>query len=300
MNMDIVKLKAFMCVVKNQSFTKAAAELYISQPALSKKIADFEKELGVPLLVRDNRMMELTPAGKLLYAEAPTFLKIGEGIETKIHELGRRPGSQLTIGCTGIEYGRIRHAIDSFRKLHPDVSVILHRFTAPEIREQLLNNLIDVGFQTHFEVEKEADVNSVPFCRDELAVVMSKSHPLANEEEVSMDQFKDEVYFGIQPQEDHMPFSHMINKLCEAGYQPREIRVARSVDDLLLSVSCGLGIAHLFMQTEEVNSGLVHYAKSKDPNMEIEIDLVWNRKNQNPATEWFTELIRRQNANTPV
>lgn len=298
--MDIVKLKAFMCVVKNQSFTRAAAELYISQPALSKKIADFEKELGVPLLVRDNRMMELTPAGKLLYAEAPTFLKIGDGIESKIRELGRRPGSQLTVGCTGIEYGRIRQAIDCFRENHPDVSIILHRFTAPEIKDRILNNMIDIGFQTHFEVEKEPDVNSLPFCRDELAVVMSKNHPLAIEEEVSMDQFKDEVYFGIQPHEDHMPFSHMINKLCETGYQPREIRVAKTLEELLLSVSCGLGIAHLFMQTKDVNSGLVHYAKSKDPNMEIEIDMVWNRKNQNPATGWFVDLIRKQNSENPI
>ena len=192
--MDIVKLKAFMCVVKNQSFTRAAAELYISQPALSKKIADFEKELGVPLLVRDNRMMELTPAGKLLYAEAPTFLKIGDGIESKIRELGRRPGSQLTVGCTGIEYGRIRQAIDCFRENHPDVSIILHRCTAPEIKDRILNNMIDIGFQTHFEVEKEPDVNSLPFCRDELAVVMSKNHPLAIEEEVSMDPKYKNIY----------------------------------------------------------------------------------------------------------
>lgn len=298
--MDIAKLKAFMCVVENQSFTKAAAELYISQPALSKKISDFEKELGVSLLVRDNRTMELTPAGKLLYSEAPTFLKIGDSIESKIREMGRRPGSQLTIGCTGIEYGRIRQAIEGFRARYPDVSIIMHRYTAPELKLHILNNMVDIAFQTHFEVAQEPEVSAIPFCRDELAIVMSKTHPLANEEEVSMDQFKDEVYFGIQPQEDHMPFSHMINKLCDAGYKPREIRVAKTIEELLLCVSCGLGIAHLFMQTKEANSGVVHYVKSKSPNMEIEIDAVWNNNNKNPATAWFAEFIRQQNLESPV
>ena len=298
--MDISKLKAFMCVVKWQSFTRAAAELYISQPALSKKISDFEKEIGTPLLVRDNRIMELTPAGMLLYTEAPAFLKIGDDLEAKVRELGRRPGSQLTIGCSGIEYGRLHQAIDGFRAAYPEVSVAMHRYSAAEIKRALLTNMVDIAFQTHFEVEHEPEIDFVPFCRDELAVVMSKTHPLADADEVSMDQLRDEVYFGIQPQQDHMPFTRMINKLCEGGYEPREIRVASSLEDLLLSVSCGLGIAHLFMQTKEVNSGLVHYAKSKDPNMELQIDVVWNRNNQNPAAEWFADFVRKQNERIPI
>lgn len=293
--MDISKLKAFICVVKWQSFTRAAAELYISQPALSKKISDFEKEIGTPLLVRDNRTMELTPAGKLLYAEAPSFLKIGDDLEAKVRNAGLRPGSQLTLGCSGIEYGYLHEIVEGFCKAYPDVSIVMHRFSAAEIKQMLLTNMVDIAFQTHFEVEEEPEVDYVPFCSDELAVVMSKNHPLAKEEEVSMEQFKDEVYFGIQPQQDHMPFSRMINRLCEQGYEPRELRVASSVDDLLLSVSCGLGIAHLFARTKDVNGGLVHYAKCKDPNMELQVDAVWNRSNQNPATHWFADFVRQYN-----
>lgn len=293
--MDISKLKAFMCVAKWQSFTKAAAELYISQPALSKKISDFEKELGSTLLIRDNRMVELTDAGKLLYNEAPAFLTIADNLERKVRELSLRPGSRLSIGCTGIETGRIARAIDRFRAAYPDVSIIMHRYTVPELKRMLLTNMVDIVFQTHFEVEHEPEVHSIPFCRDELAVVMSKSHPLAHLDEVRMDQLQNEVYFGIQPQQDHMPFSYMINQLCEGGYEPKEIQVASSLEDLLLSVSCGLGIAHLFMQTKVANSGMVHYARCREPNMELQIDLVWNRNNNNPATRWFRELVQKEN-----
>lgn len=293
--LDVNKLKAFMCVVRWQSFTKASAELFISQPALSKKISDFEKELGTALLIRDNRIMELTPAGKLLYTEAPAFLKIGDDLESKVRELGLRPGSQLSIGCSGIEYGRIRQVLEGFRAQHPDVSINLHRYTAAEIKRLTLTNMIDIAFQTHFEVEKEPEVAYIPFCRDELAIIMSKSHPLAHEKEVGMEQFQDETYIGIQPQQDHMPFTRMINSLCQNGYRPKEIRVAESVDELLLAVSCGLGIAHLFMQTKEANCGLVQYVPAKEPKIELQIDLVWNRNNQNPATGWFAEYVRREN-----
>ena len=293
--MDLNKLKAFMCVAKWQSFTRASAELFISQPALSKKVSDFEKELGITLLVRNNRVVELTPAGKYLYSEAPAFLKIGDDLEARVRELGRRPGSQLSIACTGIEYGRLHRIMTAFCALHPDISVAMHRHSAAENRRLLLTNMVDIAFQTHFEVETEPEVDFVPFCRDELAVVMSKEHPLAGEAEVSMEQLKDEVYIGIQPEKDHVPFTRMINKLCENGYEPKEIRIVSSIDELLLCVSCGLGVAHLFMQTREANSGLVQYVRAREPRMSLQIDMVWNRNNQNPATRWLADYVSGHN-----
>lgn len=293
--MDINKLKAFVSVVKFKSFTRAADALYISQPALSKKISDFEKEIGTALLVRDNRSMKLTPAGELLYAEASSFLKLGDDLEAKVRAKGLNPGSQLTIGCSGIEYGRLHQVVDIFRSSHPEVSIIMRRLSAAEIKKQLLSNMLDIVFQTHFEVEEEPEVDYVPFCEDELALIMSKRHPLAGERTVTMEQLRDEVYFGIQPEQDHIPFSHMITRLCELGFEPREIRVASSVEDLLLSVSCGLGIAHLFARTEETNGGLVHYARCADAQAILRIDAVWKRTNTNPAITWFTDIIHRQN-----
>jgi len=300
MQVDVGKLKAFMCVVKHRSFTKAAAELYISQPALSKKISDFEKEVGAQLLIRDNRTMELTPAGKLLYSEAPALLKICDGLEKKVRNMGQSPGSQMSIACSGIEYGRIRQVVEGFRAKYPDISIVMHRYTAAEIRHSILTNSVDVAFQTSFEVEDEPEVFHIPFIRDELAIIMSKNHPLAHLEEVSMDQLRDEVYYGIQPQQDHMPFTRMISDLCAAGYQPKEIRVAASLEELLLTVSCGLGIAHLLRQTETFHDSMVHYARAVDPTIEIEIDLVWNRNNTNPAVERFVDYVRYENELNPI
>lgn len=294
--MDINKLKAFMCVVKWQSFTKASNELFISQPALSKKISDFEKDLGVSLLVRDNRGMELTPAGRLLYEEAPSFLKVGDDLEFKVQELGRRPGSRVSIGCSGIEYGRIQHVVNGFRTRYPDISVAMHRYPmAAEIKQKLMANLVDVSFQIHFETVKESDLDYVPFARDELAIIMSKEHPLAGEPAVSMSQLRDETYIAIQPRQDYVPFSHIINQLCEHGYEPRELMVADSPASLLLQVSCGLGIAHMFMQTKEANGGIVRYVPCKDPAMELQVDMVWNRANQNPAVALLTDYVRELN-----
>lgn len=295
--MDIGKLKAFICVVKWESFTKAASELFISQPALSKKISDFEKEVGVPLLVRNNRGMELTPAGKLLYEGAPALIKAGDDLERKVQEVGRRPGSRLSIGCSGIEYGRIRHVVNGFRARHPDIFISMKRFPmAADIRQTVGAGMVDLSFLLHFEVQGMPELDFLPFCTDELAVIMSKEHPLAGESSVSMEQLKDEAYIAIQPRQGHLPFAHIINQLCERGYQPRELIVADSPDTLLLQVSCGVGIAHMFMQTKTANGGMVQYVPSKDPAMRLQVDMVWSRAIQNPAAALFTDYVRELNA----
>lgn len=294
--MDLQKLSAFVCVAKWKSFTKASAELFISQPALSKKISDFEKELGAPLFIRDNRMVELTEAGRLLYGEAPVLLRYGDELERKIRAMGEDPDMKLSIGCTGIEYGRITDTLYAFQEKYPEITLSLHRFTAAEIRTQILGNMLDIGFQTRFEREQEQEtVDGIPFDRDELAVVISKHHPLANEKEVNMSQLKGERYIGIQPTADHLPFVHMIDMLAEQGYEPEEVLMAPTVDEMVLAVSCGIAIGHLFFHTEKVHGNLISYIKPKDCRMDLEVDMVWNRSKKNKASKLLIDFVKEEN-----
>lgn len=77
------QLDYFVKVVENNSFTKAAAQAYISQSAISQQIQALEKDLGVDLMVRQHRSFALTPAGEYLYRHAPPALSPGQGIKGK-------------------------------------------------------------------------------------------------------------------------------------------------------------------------------------------------------------------------
>ncbi len=293
--MDIQKLRAFMCVAKYQSFTKAAVELFISQPALSKKISDFEKELGTTLFIRDNRAVELTAAGKLLYNEAPVLLKYGDDLENKVRMLGVNPDTKLSIGYTGIEYGRLINMLYRFREQHPEISLSMHRYTAAEIRKYIVGDMIDIAFQTKFEVDLESNINSIPFDVDDLAVVVSKFHPLANEKEITMRQLNGENYIGIQPTTDHIPFVRMIDMIAEKGFEPKSIMIAKNVGEMILNVASGVAVGHLFGQTQNVYGGLVNYIKTSDYQIKLEIDMVWNNANKNKARKKFVDFVREEN-----
>lgn len=294
--MDIQKLRAFMCVAKYQSFTKAAVELFISQPALSKKISDFEKELGTTLFIRDNRAVELTAAGKLLYNEAPVLLKYGDDLENKVRMLGVNPDTKLSIGCTGIEYGRLINLLYRFREQHPEISLSMHRYTAAEIRKYIVGDMIDIAFQTKFEVDLESNIDSIPFDVDDLAVVVSKFHPLANEKEITMNQLNGENYIGIQPTTDHIPFVRIIDMIAEKGFEPKSIMIAKNVGEMILNVASGVAVGHLFGQTQNVYGGLVNYIKTSDYQIKLEINMVWNSANKNKARKKFVDFVREENS----
>lgn len=293
--MDLQKLKAFVCVAKHRSFTKASVELFISQPALSKKISDFEKELGTALFIRDNRVVELTEAGKVLYGEAPVLLKYGDDLESKVKSLGENPDKKLCIGCTGIEYGRLSETMTAFHKKYPDIQLTINKYNAAEIRNMILTNMLDVAFQTRFEIENEPEIDSISFQKDNLSLVVSKNHKLAGYDEATISDLRGERYIGIQPTSDHVPFARMINMLIENGYKPEGIIVAPNVDSLILSVSCGLAVGHLFSKTEKVYGGLLKYIKTKDYNIDLEIDMVWNKNNHNKAKQLLVNFVKEEN-----
>lgn len=293
--MDLQKLEAFVCVAKYKNFTKAAAELFITQPALSKKISDFEKEIGTTLLHRDNRMVELTAAGRLLYNEAHTLLKFSDDIESRVRAIGTDDDAKLTIGCTGIEYARLIDVVCEFRKIHPEIQISLHKHTAAEVKRLILSNMVDVGFQTRFEAESEENVDFIPFDQDKLYVVVGKNHDLANEKQISSKQLQEESYIAIQPTADHLPYARMINRLIEAGYTPKTILISTSVEEMVMEVSCNLAVGHLFGHTQRVYGNIMSYIEPSDFNMGLEVDIVWNISNQNPARQTLVDFVAEKN-----
>lgn len=296
MIMDIQKLNAFLCVAKHQNFTKASEELFISQPALSKKISDFEKELGVKLLERNNRLVTLTPAGKTLFYEAPTILDALDGLTKKVQQIGSHPEKHLHIACSGVEYARFDQILQDFRAEYPDIKLTLGWHNAPVIRQMLFSNLIDLTFQLHMEVEQEPAMDFIPFYRDELAFIVSPSHPFADYPFLTLKDMQDETYIGIKGTDIHLPYNETLSFLTENNFHPKGgFLIADSVETLVLQVGAGIGISHLMAQTKRRFGNLVKYIPMKGATRTLQTDLVWNKSNTNPAIKIFVDFVKQKN-----
>lgn len=183
------RLTVFYTVAKRLSFTKAAAELFVTQPAITKHIQELESQLGMALFDRRGNQISLTTAGNVLLRHAETIMGVYRQIEFDLNALKGQPGGRLRLGASStIAQYVIPAVLARFQEHSPDVSLSLLSGNTDQIEQALLNNDIDLGLvegRTH-----HSDIRYTPFVKDELVLVCRADHPLAGRDEITLDELK--------------------------------------------------------------------------------------------------------------
>lgn len=145
--MELRHLRYFVAVAREQSFTRAAKKLHIAQPPLSRQIQQFEEELGVELINRNNRAAYLTDAGRLLFEQAIQVLDRVEEMRAMMRRLQQAERGRFGIGFVGSTlYGKLPEVIRRYRAARPGVELALVELTSLEQTVALKEGRIDLGF----------------------------------------------------------------------------------------------------------------------------------------------------------
>jgi DNA-binding transcriptional LysR family regulator len=168
-NMDF-RLKVFGCVAQYCNFTKAAKELNISQPAVSKHIHELEENYNIKLFEREGNRIVLTQAGKILQQYSAEILTKYENLSFIMHHLGHTERGSIRIGAsTSIAQYILPQLLADFNILHPEISFSLISANSDKIEEMALSKRIDIGM-----VEGCSSGNNfryIPFMKDEIVAV---------------------------------------------------------------------------------------------------------------------------------
>ncbi len=182
--------KVFICVAENLSFSKAAKELFISQPAITKHIKELENKLNINLFERKGNKIFLTKAGKLTFS---CLKKIELQYRDMEYEIGRLNDSflgQLKIGASStISQYLVPKVMASFHKLYPKIELFLYNGNSFDMEQLLLKNKIDVAL-----VENDSshnDLKYTDFLDDELIVVTGTNSVYAKKKSISINDFKE-------------------------------------------------------------------------------------------------------------
>ncbi len=183
--MENFRLKVFRTVAKNLSFTKAANELFISQPAITKHIQAIENEYGLRLFNRKGSRIYLTSAGKVLYDYSNKLLNLQKELENELNAFKEKQTGTLRIGAsTTIAQYVIPPVLSKFHKKFPNFQLILHSGNSNQIADMLLNGDIDFGI-----VEgkvKNRDIKYFKFINDELVAVTNSKNKILSKKELSL------------------------------------------------------------------------------------------------------------------
>lgn len=273
--MDLFQLETFLAVAEERSFSRAAARLHRTQPAVSQAIAKLEAELGEVLLERASRDGALTDAGEVLREYAVKLLNLrGEaaGALTELRQLHR---GRLNLAANEYTCLYLLPLLDEYRKQNPLIKVAVQRALASRIPDEVLMHSVEIGVLS-FKPD-DAQVQSVVVYRDELTLVVNPKHVLARAGEVSIRQLGEHNFIA------HNIPSPQRQKVIQTFRKHKtELQMGvelPSLEAIKRFVEMGNGVALVPGLTveKELASGSLVRVRVKDLQVERKLRLVYRR-----------------------
>ena len=180
--MELRLLRYFLTIAREQSFTKAAEQLHITQPTLSRQMAAFEEDLGITLFIRNGKKISLTDEGILLKRRALEILNLEERTLEELKGKEEVVGGTITIGCG--EFAAVEtlaKICKTYKEKYPLVQIVLHTATADAVYEMMNKGLVDIALFLEPVDTEGLDYIRITDC-DHWCVGMRPDDPLAEKE----------------------------------------------------------------------------------------------------------------------
>lgn len=282
--MNFSQIKCFLAAADCLSFTKAAERLYLSQPVLSRQIAAMEDELGITLFVREKKSVHLTSAGEVMASGLKDLAENYQNLVEKAAALHKGYAGSLNIGMIDGQLLCPPYSdnLTAFHDAHPDVHVNLSRHTIAGLMRALENGDVDIGFAASFNVENLDDLDYVTVGTAKTYLVLPKSHPLANAENLTLDDFKDDVFLTLAAEE-----SPVINRNMGSWGKVRTLE-APDIAALALWLEAGYGIFPLNGNHNLRNNPNLVFKDIPELGYSTEI-VAWKKDSKNPLIKIFLE-----------
>ncbi len=192
------QLRTFKAVADLKSFSLAAQQLRLSQPSVSYQVKELEKALGLPLLDRLGKRVQLTEAGSVLYSYARRTLDVLDEAALAFEEMRGIKRGNLRVGAsTTVGIYLLPAALGAFKKLHPGLVISLEIGTRALVQEQVLRNELDLAVVG--PALKDPDLAILPFVSDELVVVAPAGHKLAGRRGLKLKDLEDQPFVMREP-----------------------------------------------------------------------------------------------------
>ncbi|TSA83153.1 LysR family transcriptional regulator [Deinococcus detaillensis] len=288
--MELRHLRHFVALAEEQHFGRAAERVYVVQQALSNSIKNLEDEVGVPLVLRTTRKVQLTPAGKEFLEAARATLGEADKVIERARRAARGEVGRLTLGfVSGLVFGGLPEVVRTFRQRYPNVSVELRELTAQEQEEGLRSSQLDIGLM--LLPVRDPSFVAEALWRQDLVVALPSSHPLAQRERLNISDFKDEP-FVFFPRQIRATYYDQVMRWCAAaGYTPRIVQEAIEVPTLLSLVAAGIGVFLPIRFFQRVSLPGVTYRIIEGAPV-VDIVAVWRRQEGNPVVRAFLTVAR--------
>ena len=290
-------LMAFVTVVRKKSFTIAAKELYMTQPAISWQIKNLENEIDLILIERKERGTKLTEAGKQFYIYAEKIIKAHEQLIEEMKQLKCMEKGKLLVGASTVPGEYILPAyMSSFKEAYPATEVVVSTGSSEDIVEHLIAEDIQIGV-VGMKMD-DSRIDSKPFKKDKIVLIVQKDHPLTAMEKVSL---KDLLEYPVIVRERGSGSRKMLEDALEKkNLRLKNFAYATELAGTRASITAvknsrSLAFVSNLVARDSIALGDVVEIPVTDLELTRQIFLIWNKlKTLSPLSETFLNFMMKQ------
>lgn len=289
--MKIRLMKIFIQVYQTQNITKAAEQLHMTQPAVTRAIQEIENYYGVCLFERINRGLYVTESGKQLYAQALHIVESFDMMEKGLRnwdEFGiLRVGASITLGSF-----LMPGLAAEFGKAHPHLKLKVRISNGRSLQQLLCENQLDVAFIEGGVVDPQLCFE--PFAEDRLVLIMPPDNPLKDAEEIKLSDLQSCNFLLREPGSAGRTFLDHVFAIHSMTVEPAWESV--STQAIIKAVNAGVGISFLpeKLVRGAIDSGSVASHVISDESFTRQNYIVWHQnKHLTPSAKAIMELCHR-------
>ena len=289
--MTLNQIYYFQTVARYENYRKAAEELYISQPSLSRSIASLESELGVLLFEKNGRGVNLTKGGKLFLEYADRIIDECEIAKNKMKEMAS-DGGKIDIGYVfPLASHYIPHNVRDFlnKKENKNVTFNFFQNHTSAIAKKVRSGELDVGFGGYIDKE---EFEFFPVLSEEMVLITPKGHELESHKKVSIQELRNYPLIGYDRESWLGNYTKQLYR--RLAFQPNIVVECPDEHSIVALVSEDFGIA-LVPAIEEINENRVNIHRFDDIELMHHTFMFWMRdRYQLPAVERFIEYMKQK------
>lgn len=296
-NITIQQMEAFIALVEEGSFSRAAQKMLLTQPALTKNIQNAEDCLGARLVNRSSAGISLTPEGKILYDYARRVVRLRDDAKSKILALGNQSGGNIYLSASTIPATYILpRALSDFDKLNTDFHIYVKTADSAEAMSMVLDNEVEMGIIGKNPLNKK--LKAEPLWKDRLCVIFPRDHAWCKKKSVTLTELLSQPFVirekGSATRELYESFLQKSKLTAHKQFNIRgEVGSSEAIKEAVIA-GWGVSVISVHAVSRELSQGLLCGIPLQGYSMERKFYLIYRRKlDFRPYHKRFIDFLKR-------
>ena len=288
-NIEMRHLRYFHALAEELHFGKAAARLFISQPALSKQIKILESTIGVALLYRSNKSVSLTRAGQYLKEKSGSLITQLDHAVSQIHSIDKGLEGMLKIGFLGSAMQNVLPIqLKTMSELYPGIAISLDEMSNNKQIEGLKTRQIDIAYVRKSVVPKEIEI--VPVYSETFSLVLPENHFINEDNFTDVSQLKNEKFILFERSYSEEYYDAVMSIFADQGFIPGITHRSVHATTIFRLVENGIGVSIVPTSLSAGYKLKVRFIKLNEIRQRTTLYLAWNLENDNPALRNYLHI----------